>query len=334
MASLLKKDSYIQSLGKKVCVQQNTEFRKRKQVNRDGTDEQPQPKKKKKTRSRKSGGKAIQDREAQGTVPISSLHGSKTQDSALWTTKSSFSTVDVLRKRLQEKIQESRGQVSTKGLSPEEAEKRRQRRKQERERKKRKRKELKKKAAETTEEVGSADVKQPEVVKINDSVPLVFNKVEVHDEPLDKPLKKKEKKERLKGNITPMTGKNYKQLLSRLELRNNKLEELRAKDESKALELESKIKWTNVLYKAEGVKIKDDEGMLKKALKRKEKQRDQRKRLWNERTEHTAERMQKRQDKRRRNIKKKKLGKLNSKKDRARKKGRVMPEDLAKSNLK
>lgn len=227
-------------------------------------------------------------------------------------------------------------QSSNKSLSVEEIEKKRQRRKHERERKKRKRKELKLKASQEAVEGEATKVEQTveEGAEETPQVPLVFNKVEVHNEPLNKILKKKEKKESVKGNITPMTGKNYKQLLSRLEAQKSKLEELRAKDQEKAKEFESKIKWTNVLYKAEGIKIKDDEGMLKTALKRKEKQREQRKKRWDDRMLQTTEKMQQRQEKRKRNIKKKKMAKIEKKKNRARKKGRVMPEDLAKANIK
>ncbi|XP_072286776.1 surfeit locus protein 6 [Pyxicephalus adspersus] len=244
--------------------------------------------------------------------------------------------MDILKKRLHEKIEESRRQFPNKSLSAEETEKIHQRRKHERERKKKKKKGMKLKASQETQEDETANVEQnvKEAVEDTHEVPLVFNKVEVHDEPLNKIIKKKEKKERVKGNITPMTGKNYKQLLSRLEARKSKLEELRAKDQEKAKEFESKIKWTNVLYKAEGLKIKDDEGMLKTALKRKEKQREQRKKRWDKRLQQTTEKMQQRQDKRKRNIKKKKMAKIEKKKNRARKKGRVMPEDLAKSNIK
>ncbi|KAG8535739.1 hypothetical protein GDO81_027862 [Engystomops pustulosus] len=244
---------------------------------------------------------------------------------------SSFSTVDLLRKRLHEKIEESRGQVSNKTLSTEEIEIRRQRRKQERERKKRKRKELKKVA---TQEVPPVEIKTEDATEEIAQPPIVFNKVEVHDEPLNKVSKKKERRQSVKGNITPMTGKNYKQLLSRLEARKSKLEELRAKDLEKATEFEKKIKWTNVLYKAEGLKIKDDEGMLKTALKRKEKRKEQRKKRWDKRLQNTAEKIQQRQDKRSRNINKKKVAKLEKKKNRARKRGRIMPEDLAKANVK
>lgn len=180
----------------------------------------------------------------------------------------------------------------------------------------------------------SGEKNTEDLTKDMDQPPLVFNKVEVHDEPLNKVMNKKQKKQSVKGNITPMTGKNYKQLLSRLESRKSKLETLRAKDQEKAKEFENKMKWTNVLYKAEGLKIKDDEGMLRTALKRKEKQKEQRKRRWDNRIENTATKMQQRQDKRSRNIKKKKMAKLEKKKNRARKRGRIMPEDLAKSNVK
>ncbi|XP_063792014.1 surfeit locus protein 6 isoform X2 [Pseudophryne corroboree] len=331
MASLASKDSFFQSLGRKVCAQQSTEPRKWKNAfNGDDSEERSGPKKKRKKKPRKLRNNRGAQESPRILPPIIPKPHSKEA------AQTSFSTVDILRKRLHEKIEESRGQVSNKSLSAEEIEKRRHKRKQERERKKRKRKELKMKAARATEE-GEAPKTEEIVEEVKEEkvqAPLVFNKVEVHDEPLHKVLRKKEKKGAVKGNITPMTGKNYKQLLSRLELRKSKIEELRAKDQEKAKEFESKIKWTNVLYKAEGLKIKDDEGMLKTALKRKEKQREQRKKRWDNRTEQTAERMQQRQEKRTRNIKKKKMNKLEKKKNLARKRGRVMPEDLAKANFK
>ncbi|KAM9294351.1 surfeit locus protein 6 [Gastrophryne carolinensis] len=332
MASLASKDSYLQNLARKVCARDIT-AQPRKRARVPGEEEQHgavKKKRKKKPRKLKQG---------PGTWRAPAKPSNPILPKVQRLESSSFSTVDILRKRLHEKIEESRGQVSNKSLSADEIDQRRQRRKQERERKKRKRKELRQKAAaaeeETPEEGGSLSEK-PEENNGEEglSVPMVFNKVEVHDEPQNKVKLKKEKKERVKGNITPMTGKNYKQLLSRLEARNSKLEELRAKDQDKAKEFESKIKWTNVLYKAEGLKIKDNEAMLKTALKRKEKQRDQRKKRWDQRMQQTCEKMQHRQDKRTRNIRKKKMAKVEKKKNRARKKGRVMPEDLAKANIK
>ncbi|KAG9464524.1 hypothetical protein GDO78_019833 [Eleutherodactylus coqui] len=332
MESLASKDTYLQNLARKVCVQQPKEKPKRAPAFRTQDPDEPSgPKKKKKKKPRKPrSGQRAQETVHMPPLVIPTLQNTESP-------RNSFSTVDLLRKRLYEKIEESRGQVSNKSLSIEEIEKRRQKRKQERERKKRKRKERKLKAAtqETPEMEASLEEKSTEdLTKDTDQPPLVFNKVEVNDEPLNKVIKKQKKKERVKGNITPMTGKNYKQLLSRLEARNSKLEDLKAKDQEKAKEFENKIKWTNVLYKAEGLKIKDDEGMLKTALKRKEKRKEQRKKNWDQRIQNTAEKMQQRQDKRSRNIKKKKIAKVEKKKNRARKRGRILPEDLAKAGLK
>lgn len=165
-----------------------------------------------------------------------------------------------------------------------------------------------------------------------DETAIIFNKVETVEEGyIDKMQKKKNKKQSVKGQITPLTGKNYKQLLSRVEARKAKLEELRGKDEGKARDMEEKIKWTNMLYKAEGIKIKDDESMLRTSLKKKEKKRAQRKKKWNKLSEGVVEKMQQRQDKRRKNILRRKQIKTEKKKNRARKKGRVLPEDLKKA---
>ena len=109
------------------------------------------------------------------------------------------------------------------------------------------------------------------------------------EEPASKAQRKKEKRQKVKGNLTPLTGRNYRQLLDRLQARQGRLDELRDQDAAKAQELEAKMKWTNLLYKAEGVKIRDDERLLQEALKRKEKRRAQRQRKWEKRSEHVVE---------------------------------------------
>ncbi|XP_029024531.1 surfeit locus protein 6 [Betta splendens] len=253
---------------------------------------------------------------------------------------SQFSTVDVLRKRLHEKIEESRGQGAPKDPSSEAVQAKRAKRKLERERKKRKRMEFRmKKLAEKSGQDGVPEIKEEETpaptadTKRNESA-LVFNRVEtVEDEYVDKMLKKKVKKQNVKGKITPLTGSNYKQLLSRVEARKAKLEQLREKDEGKARKMEEKIRWTNMLYKAEGVKIKDDEAMLRASLHKKEKRRAQRKKNWEKRSENVLVKMQQKQDKRRKNLQKSKQMKVEKKKARARKKGRILPEDLKKVTL-
>lgn len=230
-------------------------------------------------------------------------------------------------------------QGSPKDASSEAVQAKRAKRKLERERKKRKRKEFRmKKLAEESGQEPKQEIKlesdPPPAASKRDSIAMVFNKVETVEEAfVDKMMVKKNKKKNIKGKLTPLTGKNYKQLLSRVEGRKAKLEELRQKDEGKARQFEEKMKWTNLLYKAEGLKIKDNEDMLRASLKKKEKQRTQRKKQWEKRSEHIIEKMQQRQDKRRKNIQKRKTVKMEKKKERARKKGRVLPEDLKKASV-
>lgn len=228
----------------------------------------------------------------------------------------------------------------------EEVQKRRAKRKQERERKKRKRKEFRMKllADSASLEVKVESEAEPAPVPHSDSTTsktakkdtnaIVFNTIEVGEDYVDKATKLKEKKKRkAKGILSPLTGRNYKQLLSRVEARKACLEELREKDEKKAQKEEEKMRWTNVLYKAEGMKIKDNEVLLRASLKRKEKMKTRRKKKWAEKSQHVLEKMQQRQDKRRRNIQKFKQNKMEKRKQRARKKGRVLPEDLKKATV-
>ncbi|MBN3320146.1 SURF6 protein, partial [Atractosteus spatula] len=363
MASLVSKDAYLQKLASKVCATQNQEPRKRPFVPyRSREADQPKKKKKEKLNGKKTseakqrkpvvhttkkGSSQPAPSKAQTTV-LDGTSGTVLNGTAVKTAQApkdaktnagSFFAVDILRQRLHEKIEESRGNGSSKGLSAEDLAKKRARRKQERERKKRKRKEIRmKKLAEKTGEGEPVEESKGDGAKAENpggtggrggaETSIVFNKVDLSGEYVSKAQQKKEKRKKIKGNVTPLTGKNYKQLLDRVEARKAKVEELRSKDEEKAKELEEKIKWTNVLYKAEGLKIKDNEELLRRSLKRKEKMRAQKKRRWEQRSENVLEKMQNRQDKRRKNIQKKKQSKAEKRKDRARKKGRILPEDL------
>uniref|UniRef100_A0A6I8P0S1 Surfeit 6 n=1 Tax=Ornithorhynchus anatinus TaxID=9258 RepID=A0A6I8P0S1_ORNAN len=340
MASLAAKDSYLQNLAKKICSQQTREPQKRKFASKTGSPGDAGPPKKKKKRKQKQQQQEKPQKRAEKAQPPQDGPSSTKQPAALRGPKpavagkkggpsqnggpagpaapgpSSFVGIDILRQRLQEKIREASGQGSAKELSPAALEKRR-RRKQEKERKKRKRKELKakEKAAEAEAQVkesgeaeapGPAPAGRPPRAQLD----LVFNRVEVGEEvgeaPVGKAQKRKEKQQKLKGKLTPLTGKNYRQLLERLEARKSKLEDLKDRDPGKAQQLDVKMRWTNLLYKAEGVKIRDDEELLRAALKRKEKRKAQRRRQWEKRTEQVVEKMQRRQDRRRGNIRKKK----------------------------
>uniref|UniRef100_A0A7M4EI94 Surfeit 6 n=1 Tax=Crocodylus porosus TaxID=8502 RepID=A0A7M4EI94_CROPO len=254
MASLAAKDSYLQSLAKKICVQEVPESRKRKFVSKSAGSENAgsQPKKKKRKKPRKQAEKT-------NALPGERVapDNSKPAPAKPTAPKASKSIPAKPAASKPEHVGTGkRAGGSDKELSPAVLEKRR-RRKYERERKKRRKRELKmkEKMEKGAQEVAATVVPQSKEEE-ESKAEMVFNRVEVHDEnELNKAQKKKEKRKKVKGNITPLTGKNYKQLLNRLEARKSKLEELKEKDQKKAQELEKKIKWTNVLYKAEGVKI-------------------------------------------------------------------------------
>ncbi|MXQ94813.1 hypothetical protein E5288_WYG008218 [Bos mutus] len=343
MTSLLAKDAYLQGLAKKICSQPSAEPQKRKSAGKTQVSEAAAPPRKK----RKKAQKKSRERERKTAKPKAQASAEKSEarkpevakeeEGATSSTRpDSLFALDVLRQRLHEKIQEARGQGSAKELSAAVLEKRR-RRKQERDRKKRKRRELraKEKAAKALE---GAEATEPDLQVPREEAQaqpgLLFNKVEVtEEEPANKAQRRKEKRQKLKGNLTPLTGRNYRQLLERLQARQARLEDLRDRDAGQAQELEAKMRWTNLLYKAEGVRIRDDERLLQEALKRKEKRRAQRQRAWEKRTAHVVGKMQQRQDQRRQNLRKKKAAKAERRLEKARKKGRILPQDLERAGL-
>lgn len=352
MTSLLAKDAYLQGLAKKICSQPSAEPQKRKSAGKTQVSEAAAPPRNK----RKKAQKKSRERERKTAKPKAQASAEKSEarkpevakeeEGATSSTRvpadglaaepDSLFALDVLRQRLHEKIQEARGQGSAKELSAAVLEKRR-RRKQERDRKKRKRRELraKEKAAKALE---GAEATEPDLQVPREEAQaqpgLLFNKVEVtEEEPANKAQRRKEKRQKLKGNLTPLAGRNYRQLLERLQARQARLEDLRDRDAGQAQELEAKMRWTNLLYKAEGVRIRDDERLLQEALKRKEKRRAQRQRAWEKRTAHVVGKMQQRQDQRRQNLRKKKAAKAERRLEKARKKGRILPQDLERAGL-
>ncbi|XP_022357142.1 surfeit locus protein 6 isoform X1 [Enhydra lutris kenyoni] len=361
MASLLAKDAYLQGLARKICRQPSPEPQKRTSAGRTRGSEAAGPPKKKRRKAQKKSRereKAVElkTQALGGESPAPSgarkpavceegeafpsmrspAHGDVEQGQltpeTLVTEPDSLFALDVVRQQLHEKIREARGQGQTVELSLAALEKRR-RRKQERGRKKRKRKELraKEKAAEAAD-LPRALPQEP----LREDVPagLLFNKVEVTaEQAASKAQRPKEKRRKLKGNLAPLTGRNYRQLLERLQARQALLEELRGRDEGKARELQSKMQWTSLLYKAEGVRIRDDEHRLQEALKRKEKRRAQRRRRWEKRTAHVVEKMRQRQDRRRRNLREKRAARAERRLEKARRKGRILPQDLERAGL-
>uniref|UniRef100_A0A673J8V9 Surfeit 6 n=1 Tax=Sinocyclocheilus rhinocerous TaxID=307959 RepID=A0A673J8V9_9TELE len=327
MASLAAKYDYLEKLTRKVSVSHNQEPKKRPYVPFRGSgvnDGAPSQKKKKNKQKEINRNKPVPKTTQPAAPPVQRKtvqNGiSETQKEPEGEASQEFNAVDILRQRLHQKIEESRGQGPPKDPSSEEVKKKREKRKLERERRKRKRKEFRMK-------------KLADAAALQEQSFIVFNKMEVGEDYVDKGTKLMQKnKRKVKGTLTPLTGKNYKQLLTRIEARKAHLEQLKEKDEGKAKKEEEKMRWTNVLYKAEGMKIKDNEELLCASLK-KEKMKAQKKKKWAQRSQQVVEKMQKRQDKRRRNIKKRKDAKMEKRKQRARKKGCVLPEDLKKASL-
>lgn len=122
-----------------------------------------------------------------------------------------------------------------------------------------------------------------------------------------------------------MGGKNYKKLLEKVEKSKEKLDKLKDTDADKAKKLEEKMQWTAALQRTEGIKVKDNVDMLKKAAKRKEKFKEKRKNAWKERDEKLKEKMADQQKKRQKHIQAKKQNRIDKKIKKAKKKGRLIP---------
>lgn len=116
------------------------------------------------------------------------------------------------------------------------------------------------------------------------------------------------------------TGKNYKTLLKKAQKRK---EDLSVLDEEQAQKVSKKEVWKSALLKAEGVKLKDNPELLKKAMKRREQKKKSSQQKWEERQKMLGKQMKDRQDQRANNIAKKKEGRANNKMQKAKKRGRV-----------
>ncbi|KAH8673278.1 surfeit locus protein 6-domain-containing protein [Xylariales sp. PMI_506] len=108
----------------------------------------------------------------------------------------------------------------------------------------------------------------------------------------------------------------------------NEKKRLSAMDEEKRKDVEDKEMWLTARKRAEGEKIRDDEKLLKKAVKRKEHNKKKSEKAWAERAEGVHKSIKLRQKKREDNIKKRKeekmMGKAGKKKGGAKKsKGRA-----------
>ena len=117
-------------------------------------------------------------------------------------------------------------------------------------------------------------------------------------------------------------GKNYSKLLAKAEARKKKLETLQTTDAEKAKELKEKHSWSHAMEKAEGVKQHDDPKLLKKAMKKREKEKVKSKKQWKERMDHQKKQVDDKQKLRQKHIKERVEAKKGKKSNKGKKKHR------------
>lgn len=128
-----------------------------------------------------------------------------------------------------------------------------------------------------------------------------------------------------KKNTKNLSGKDYKGLLEKVTKAQQKVKDLAETDAEKAKHLEKKQAWQSALQKSEGIKVKDDPVLLKKALKKKEQRKRKSEKQWKKRENHVQKIKSDKQTKRRENIQKSIAGKKDKKLKKVIKRGRVIP---------
>ncbi|CAI4034682.1 hypothetical protein SMKI_11G1310 [Saccharomyces mikatae IFO 1815] len=118
--------------------------------------------------------------------------------------------------------------------------------------------------------------------------------------------------------------------LKLLEAKKNKME---SKDELEQIKLKEKEKWQKAMLQAEGIKIRDDEKLLRKAIKRKEAQKRKSAIEWSERKRVVEDTISERQKRREENlrIRKDNKGKKRNKQEKMKRKyvGSAVPKKRA-----
>ena len=157
---------------------------------------------------------------------------------------------------------------------------------------------------------------------LNRNGQVVFSKF---DFTADKTLNIKKAKSHEKITTTNANPKDYKKLIKKLQDKRENVEKLKLTEPEKANEIELKDKWKTAIDKASGIKVKDDVGLLKKAVKKFEKKKERSKKNWQERVKETEANKNKAYDKRDKNIAKRKEKVKENKMKKLKKKGRIMP---------
>lgn len=112
--------------------------------------------------------------------------------------------------------------------------------------------------------------------------------------------------------------------LQTIQKHKDKVKKLQAQGETARVnEIEESSAWSKALEKSEGAKIKDDEGLLKKSIKKQEQRKKSSGKKWEARKEGEEKRKNAKQQKRNDNINKRKQDKKDKKMKKMVKKGRI-----------
>lgn len=216
-----------------------------------------------------------------------------------------------LKAKLQEKIQKLREKRKAPGTKAPGAATSREQILEERRRKEALRKQQRKTAkAEEEEESSSSDESDAEAEPEADlAAAVIFGNIEFNDgERMSSDLKSTRKVGKKKGPA----NNDIKAHLRKLEKQKEKLETL---DKEAQREIAEKGKWTRALAAVQGVKVKDDEKLLKKALRRKEAGKRKSEMQWRERKQNVADDIKNRADRRDENLRIRKENRGRAKKD-------------------
>ncbi|KAF2273929.1 SURF6-domain-containing protein [Westerdykella ornata] len=121
----------------------------------------------------------------------------------------------------------------------------------------------------------------------------------------------KQMDEKLSGFLDPRKKKGKSDVKTALEAAEKKRARLSALDEAKRKDIEEKDAWLNAKKRAQGEKVHDDPALLRKSVKRLEKQKAKSKQEWKDRLTSVQKSQEARQKKREANLKKRKEEKGN-----------------------
>jgi len=125
----------------------------------------------------------------------------------------------------------------------------------------------------------------------NNGNDIVFSKFDFATSVKEREPKNKKKK------------KDLKQLLNIAESKQNELKLLEETDAEKAKETKTEMCWDSALQKAGGTKIKDNPKLLKKTLKRKEKEKSKSEKVWKDRVDTVEKNKEEKQKLRKQHLK-------------------------------